>query len=159
MNINKIILIFMIFSTKLILANTPIIKCNIKNPHWTATLSLDGVGLGLLKVKHLKSKKDFTCPLGLTFLQDSLGGVSPSIIVDFNRGECFPKSSLISEELFETVNLIIELRDKKKPRGRIQWLKKSQPDSCKITKFRLTEIKLNEKRWLKQRLNRATANQ
>lgn len=41
--------------------------------------------------------------------------------------------------------------------GRVQWLRKSQPETCIIEKLSMFDIQINAKKWIEGKWGRSTA--
>lgn len=148
-----------IFSYSSYAQNSEILNCQVTNTDWSAKFILDSIGSGFLKFKKAGDPKSYTCSLKLEFIQDGKQAVSPHITIDFVRGACEPNLGLLEQDILENFGLIINVRQKDKPQGKVQWLKKKQPEPCQIEKIRMFDISMNAKKWRNGTWGRNTASE
>lgn len=146
----------LVFSPILVFAqSSQLLKCQVVNAQWSAVLQLDAVGVGLIKFKQKSSGADYSCNLKLEDLDDGQRAIVPHVRVVFERGNCTPElSQALEKEVLQTLTVMVSLFDKGKPQGTVQWLKRLQPEACKIEKFRLDDIQTNAKKWLEGKWGR-----
>ena len=129
------------------------------NKDWNSLFILDTVGAGFLKFNRAHSSKAYTCALKLDDITDAQRGIAPEIRVEFRLGPCDPEMGDLQTEILKGQTLIVDLSDKKKPQGRVQWLVHSQPDDCTVEKLSLFDIQLDAKRWHDGNWARSTASE
>lgn len=137
--------------------NTPILKCSVANSEWTSLFILDSVGTGFLKFKKAGNNNSYTCGLKVDYINDGQRAVSSNITVEFMRGACDPELGAMDQEIFDRFTLIVDLTRKNKPEGRVQWLKRKQPDACIVDKISMFDISMNAKKWVEGTWGRKTA--
>jgi hypothetical protein len=137
--------------------NAQILKCRVENSEWTSMFILDAVGNGFLKFKKTGNNNSYTCGLKVDYINDGQRAVSPNITVKFMRGACDPELGLLDQEVFDRFTLIVDLTSKDKPEGRVQWLKRKQPDPCIVDKISMFDISLNAKKWIEGTWGRKNA--
>jgi hypothetical protein len=137
--------------------NTQILKCRVANSEWTSLFILDAVGTGFLKFKKAGNNNSYTCGLKVDYINDGQRAVSPNITVEFMRGACDPELGPLDQEVFDRFTLIVDLTRKDKPEGRVQWLKRKQPDPCIVDKISMFDISMNAKKWIEGNWGRKTA--
>ncbi len=137
--------------------NTQILKCRVANQEWTSVFILDAVGAGFLKIKKNSNNNSHTCSLKIDYINDGQRAVSPNVTIEFIRGACDPELGLLEQEIFDQFTLIIDITKKDKPQGRVQWLKRKQPDACVVEKMSMFDISLNAKKWVEGTWGRKTA--
>ncbi len=155
----KWIAFILLLSSIAVAENTQILKCKATNQGWTSLFTLDAVGIGFVKFQKLDSNQSFNCKLNVNYINDGQRSVSPNITIEFNRKECDPDLNSLEEEIFDRFTLIVDITQKEKPIGRIQWLKRRQPDICVIEKFSLFDISTNAKKWSEGTWARKTASE
>ena len=158
MKIIFVITISLFFET-LYAANTQILKCSVSNQEWSSIFVLDAIGSGFLKFKKTGDNNSYTCALKIDYINDGQKAISPNITLEFIRGVCDPDLGALDQEIFDRFTLIVDLTQKNKPEGRVQWLKKKQPDFCNIDKISMFEVSLNAKKWLDGKWGRNTASE
>ncbi len=139
--------------------NSQILKCRVSNQEWNTMFILDSVGSGFLKFKKANNPKTYTCALKLDFITDGQRAIVPEITVEFTLTTCDPDLGSIQSEILKRQTLTVNLTDKKKPKGRVQWLTKKQPDDCTVEKLSMIDIQLDAKRWHEGNWGRTTASE
>lgn len=136
--------------------SSEILKCRVINEEWTALLTLDAIGAGLINFKKSGNNLSYNCSLNVAFINDGQRAVSPNVTIEFIRGACDPDLGEIEKEIFEQFTLIIEIY-KENYNGKMQWLRKKQPDNCEVEKISIFDISLNTKKWREGIWGRKTA--
>lgn len=154
-----VLFIMFILSTKAFSENTQILKCKVSNPEWNSVFILDAVGTGFLKFKKNGNNTSYTCGLKVDYINDGQRAISPNITLEFIRGACDPELETLEQELFDRYTLIVDLTKKDKPEGRVQWLRKKQPDLCIVEKMSMFDISMNAKKWVEGTWGRKTASE
>lgn len=154
-----LVLIITILSSAGFAENTQILKCRVANPEWTSLFILDAVGTGFLKFKKTGNNNSYTCGLKVDYINDGQRAVSPNITVEFMRGACDPELGPLDQEVFDRFTLTVDLTRKDKPEGRVQWLKRKQPDPCIVDKISMFDISMNAKKWIEGTWGRKTASE
>ena len=139
--------------------NTQILKCRVANSEWNSLFILDAIGTGFLKFKKSSNNNSYTCGLKVDYINDGQRAVSPNITVEFMRGACDPELGSLDQEIFDRFTLMIDLTRKDKPEGRVQWLKRKQPDPCLVEKISMFDISMNAKKWVEGTWGRKTASE
>lgn len=155
----KIIFIFVMIlqSIPCFAENSQILKCRVENSEWRALFLLDAVGAGFLKFKRIGQERNYTCGLKLEYINDGQRNVVPEITVEFTRGSCDPELGTLDQEILKSLTLFVNLNNKEKPVGRVQWLKRRQPESCVVEKISMFDIQMNAKKWVEGKWGRSTA--
>lgn len=136
--------------------NPQILKCSIQGQERSAVLLVDSVGVAFLKFK--LSDSEHSCELRVRSFRNDELAVLPSMRFDFERGDCHPTlAANVEKEIFGIVTLQVNLTDSQKPAGQVQWLRRFQPDHCKIEQFRMPELQQGAKRWQEGKWGRSTA--
>ncbi len=141
----KLIFLYFIFSFQCFAQNTEIFKCHASNREWSSTFILDSVGTGFLKIK--KANATYSCGLKLDFINDGQKSIVPKFKIEFILGACDPALGPLQAEILKSQTLIVDLKNLKKPMGRIQWLTKYQPDKCSVEIFKMFDMELGAKKW------------
>ena len=158
---SKLLLVFSIsiLSSAVFAENSQILKCRVANSEWNSLFILDAIGAGFLKFKKTGSSNSYTCGLKLDYINDGQRAVSPNITVEFMRGACDPELGPLEQEVFDSFTLNVDLSRKDKPEGRVQWLKRKQPDPCIVDKISMFDISMNAKKWIEGTWGRKTASE
>lgn len=120
--------------------STQILKCRVSNSDWNATFVLDAVGSGSVEFKKSGNSGGYVCSLKVDSLIDGQNSISPNIRIEFTRGSCRPRLESLEKELFSHFTIIVDLSRKNSPEGRVQWLRRKQPDICIIEKLSLFDL-------------------
>ena len=141
-----LILFFLVFRN-LSFANTTIIECCLSNPKYVGVISLDAVGQGMMKFRS-KSKSSnsrwISCSLFIQNIEDMSRGVSPSINFVFSKGSCKSVPENFNLDIFTNhIVLYLNLWNEKRVSARVRWLKEYHQEVCLINTIRLSEIRLN----------------
>lgn len=127
--------------------STIILKCKVSNPEWSSVFSVDAVGAGFLEFKKAGDERSYACGLQVEYLRDGRRAVSPHLKLEFNRGVCEPELGSLEKEIFRKMTLIVSLLRRDQPEGRVQWLRKKQPDACVVEKISLVDLETDAKKW------------
>lgn len=156
----KKLILISIFSFSLCYAeNTKIIECNTVNKEWGSLFVVDAVGNAYVKFQKSGDKNLYTCDLKIEYFNDSQRVIVPSVTVEFKREVCTPDLGGISDNILDRFILILDITQKKQPKGRIQWLKNKQPDECIVEKLRMFDVSHNSKKWIMGTWGRKTASE
>jgi len=82
----------------------------------------------------------YSCGLTVEHLKDCRNCVASSVFVDLRRQACTPELGPLETELFERFSLRVSVRSQSEGLGLLQWLRRRQPDECRIEPLRLDEI-------------------
>ena len=135
---NKIcVLIILITSAVSFSKDKDFLRCRVTTSEWNAFFILKNFENGLLKLKKKSGNLSYVCTLKVNYFSDERLGRAPNLTIDFKREECNPSLGSLEQEVFSDYSLIINFLAKKITEGRVQWLKRSQPDVCKIEKLDL----------------------
>lgn len=137
--------------------NTLIFKCGVKNSHWKAMIQLDAVGDASLKFLNNETKenktseasaKSYSCGLKINYIKDGTGSVIPEMMVEFERVRCEPTLPMeMEKKILKAFLLSVELTNKEKPVGFVQWVKRRPLDKCLVSALNLFEFQLAAKKW------------
>lgn len=138
--------------------SSQILRCKVENTQWVAVFELDAVADGFLKFKRSGVDQEYTCGLRLDYINDGQRNVVPEVTVEFTRGSCAPDlTSELGQEILTSFTLFVNLNNMEKPAGRVQWLRRSQPEACVVETFKMFDIQLNAKKWQDGKWGRKTA--
>lgn len=156
----RLLCLILMYGSLSLAENTQILKCRVANSDWNSTFILDAVGSGFLKLSKSGDATPYTCSLKLDFISDGQRDVSPNVTVEFSRGVCDPElAAEIDQEVLSKFTLMINLTNKTKPKGRVQWLRSKQPDNCAVDKISMFDISHNTKKWQQGNWGRSTASE
>ncbi len=153
----KIAMLIILSSIPCFAENSQILKCRVDNQEWKAVFLLDTIGAGFLKLKKTGEDLNYTCGLKLEYISDGQRNVVPEITVEFTRGSCDPELGAFDQEILKSLTLFVNLNNKEKPVGRVQWLKRKQPENCIVEKISMFDIQMNAKKWAEGKWGRSTA--
>lgn len=137
--------------------NSQILKCHVINREWNAIFFLDSLGSGFLKLNKSGETQSYTCALKLDYINDGQRAIVPNIKVDFTLASCDPELGEWKSEILKQQNLIVDLKDKSKPAGNVQWLRSQQPEDCKVEKLSMLDLQMGAQRFLKGQWGRTPA--
>lgn len=142
------LLLMLFFTCNTTYAEVPaILKCHVQNAEWTSLFTLDAAGAGLLKFKKSGDKNAYSCELKAKHIYNGQRAVVSNITVKFERGYCDPELGEMEQEIFDHFTLIVDQPNQDSPTGRVQWLKKKQPDTCIVEKLNLSDVAMQAKKW------------
>ena len=127
--------------------NSQILKCRVVNEVWNSVFILDAVGVGFLNFSKKGDPTNYSCALKIDFINDGQRAVVPNVVVEFSRVSCSPELSESVKEVLPRFTLLINVTNKSKPEGKVQWLKTKQPNECIVDKLSMFDISMNTKKW------------
>ena len=144
---NILLILFLLIFGSFSFANTTIIECRLSNPKYVGIISLDAVGQGLMKLRpkgKSSSSRWISCPLSIYNIEDMSRGVSPSINFVFSKGACEFAPEGFNLDIFTNyIVLYLNLWNEKQVNASVRWLKEYHLEACRISTIRLSDIRLN----------------
>ncbi len=138
--------LLLFFAPMLAQAEPPLLSCHAKRADYSARLELSAAGIASLEV--VEGEKKFRCSLMPIFLEDQSRHLVSGFEFRFRKESCSPIWDGGNEITFPHLWLQVRFQPKDKHTGRMQWLRKFQPDRCEL-RARRSLLRKNIALWKK----------